>query len=406
MVRVFNSLNELSEFPPDIARKLVVTLFQQWSALVIGGLVFVLFGGLCFVGTGSYWYLGGAVMSGSVCAWRVWQCHAFAAAPDSASPVTWARRGLMGAWAMSLGWGAWGAAIVFEPDKNLVAGVMAIVAGCVVNGAVRSCAVPIIAYGQILCTLTPMLAAYLVAGHMYMNFYAAVTLLHIIACLGLTRFLGHQTKRLLFQDQEKSALVASLEVAQGNLELVNRYLETTSKTDALTGIANRRAFDLSSAREWGQSAREREPISLLMIDVDHFKAFNDRYGHQSGDTCLREIAGLIVQAVRRPRDMVARYGGEEFAVILPKTERAGAEKIAAEILQSVSGRALTHEASIFGHVTLSIGIACLYPRPDTTVDQLTALADAALYGAKRNGRNRIQTAEVPGETIAGVLVSH
>jgi diguanylate cyclase (GGDEF)-like protein len=147
-------------------------------------------------------------------------------------------------------------------------------------------------------------------------------------------------------------------------------------------------------------------MSLLMIDVDHFKAFNDRYGHQSGDTCLREVAGLIVQAVRRPGDIVARYGGEEFAVILPKTERVGAEKIAADILRSVAGRALTHEASIFGHVTLSIGIACLYPRPDTTVEQLTALADVALYGAKRDGRNRIQTAEVPGETIAGVLVSH
>jgi hypothetical protein len=236
MARVFNSLNELSEFPPDIARKLVVTLFQQWSALIIGGLVFVLFGGLCFVGTGSYWYLGGAIMSGSLCAWRVWQCHSFGVAPDNASPVTWARRSMMGAWAMSLGWGAWGTAIVFEPDKSLVAGVMAIVAGCVVSGAVRTCAVPIISYGQIVCTLTPMLAAYLMAGNMYMNFYAAVTLLHIITCLGLTRFLGHQTKRLLFQDQEKTALVASLEGARGDLELVNQYLETMSKTDSLTGI--------------------------------------------------------------------------------------------------------------------------------------------------------------------------
>jgi diguanylate cyclase (GGDEF)-like protein len=401
MVCVFKSLNELGEFPPDIARKLVVTLFQQRAALIIGGLVFVLFGCLCFIGTGSYWYLGGAVMSGSLCAWRIWQCHSFAVAPDSVSPVTWAWRSMIGAWAMGLGWGAWGAAIVFEPDKRLVAGVMAIVAGCVVSGAVRSCAVPIIAHGQILCTLTPMLAAYVAVGNMYMTFYAAVTLLHIITCLGLTRFLGHQTKRLLIQDQEKSALVASLEVARGDLELVNQYLETMSKTDALTGIANRRAFDLSSAREWGQSARERTPMSLLMIDVDHFKAFNDRYGHQSGDTCLQEIAGLIVRAVRRPRDMVARYGGEEFAVILPNTDRVGAEKIAADILQSVAGRALTHEASTIGPVTVSIGAACLHPQAGTAVEQLIALADAALYVAKRNGRNRIQTAEVTDESIAG-----
>lgn len=358
----------------------------------------MLLGGLGFVGTGSFWYLGGAVMSGSLAGWRVWQCHSYAVSRDSASPVTWARRSLIGAWAMSLGWGAWGTVVVFEPDKTLVAGVMAIVAGCVVNGAIRSCAVPIVAYGQILCAMTPMLVAYLAVGNMYMIFYAAVTLLQIVAVLGLTRSQYQQTKRLLEQDEEKTALVGSLELAREEMELVNQYLETLSKTDALTGIPNRRAFDLASAREWRQSAREQAPLSLLMIDVDNFKAFNDRYGHQAGDTCLREIAGVIARAVRRPGDMVARYGGEEFAVILPNTERVGAEKIAADILQSVSGRALAHEASIFGHVTISIGAACLYPQPDSAVEQLTALADEALYIAKRDGRNRVQ---MPGAAIAG-----
>jgi two-component system chemotaxis family response regulator WspR len=205
--------------------------------------------------------------------------------------------------------------------------------------------------------------------------------------------LHRQMLRLFQQDQEKADLLRRLEAANQELEVINRHLETLVATDSLTGVANRRAFDLASAREWLRASRESMPVSLLLLDIDHFKAFNDFYGHQAGDACLRSVAAAAASAIRRPGDTLARYGGEEFTVILPGSRLDGAVRVAEQILAAIGEKAIPHDASPFGYVTASIGAACLTPSPDSTVESLIARADAALYAAKRGGRNRLHAAD-------------
>jgi diguanylate cyclase (GGDEF)-like protein len=190
-------------------------------------------------------------------------------------------------------------------------------------------------------------------------------------------------------------------------------LRLTAATDSLTGIANRRHFDEAMEREWKRSRRHGEPLSLLLVDVDHFKLYNDRYGHAQGDVCLREVARVLQGAARRTTDLVARCGGEEFAVLLPNTERMGAQNVARRILGAPSLRRVRHEASpTADHLTVSIGVSCYDElsadwigsrdvrqlRSDvanrcSSTDLLLA-ADRALYGAKRAGRAQSQLIEL------------
>jgi two-component system chemotaxis family response regulator WspR len=181
-------------------------------------------------------------------------------------------------------------------------------------------------------------------------------------------------------------------------------LQTLATTDALTGVANRRSFDLTVEKEFRRMTREALPLGLLIIDVDNFKAYNDHYGHPAGDICLRTVAATAATAIRRPGDLLARYGGEEFAVILPGTYTDGAAKVAEDIRQRIEAKGLPHAASPLGYVTVSIGVACIVPTPNAVLEQLTARADAALYMAKRAGRNRIHHVE-PVATRSEVATS-
>jgi diguanylate cyclase (GGDEF)-like protein/PAS domain S-box-containing protein len=165
-------------------------------------------------------------------------------------------------------------------------------------------------------------------------------------------------------------------------------LEQLAARDGLTGIANRRSFDERLNNEWKSERRDSRTLSLLMIDVDHFKSYNDTYGHQAGDNCLQRIARVLEQVVYRPGDLVARYGGEEFAMILTATDAEGATIVAKRIIDHIAGLAIPHSGSEAGHVTLSIGIATLLPKPDLPPEALISAADGALYRAKHAGRNR------------------
>jgi len=169
-------------------------------------------------------------------------------------------------------------------------------------------------------------------------------------------------------------------------------LQQLLSTDALTGIANRRRFDAALAREWERAARARLPLSLLMIDVDHFKAFNDHCGHQRGDECLRQVARVLVNAVGRPGDLVARYGGEEFICLLPAIDEAGARLVAGRLLRAVRAVAIPHPNSPAGpRLTISIGVATTDEFAGGP-DALVALADRLLYAAKDAGRDRFVSA--------------
>ncbi|HLJ70013.1 MAG TPA: diguanylate cyclase [Roseiarcus sp.] len=165
-------------------------------------------------------------------------------------------------------------------------------------------------------------------------------------------------------------------------------LETLATRDGLTGLLNRRSFDERLATEARRAARERQPLSLLMLDIDCFKQYNDAYGHQKGDECLRLVAGALTKGLWRAGDAAARYGGEEFAVILPDTTRQGAASVAERMRREVIRLDIPHQASIVSdHVTVSIGGSTIVAAT-ISPDALLTSADAALYQAKHDGRNR------------------
>lgn len=188
-------------------------------------------------------------------------------------------------------------------------------------------------------------------------------------------------------------LTLQLESELRRRQMAETALEELATTDELTGLANRRKFDDVLEFEWRRAERENTPFSLLMLDTDLFKAYNDTYGHQAGDEALRGIADCIRAGINRPADLAARYGGEEFAVLLPATDHMGAFYIAEAIRARVLALGLTHEKSLYGVVTASIGLACVYPRQKNDPAKLLRAADDALYLAKASGRNRVMPAQ-------------
>lgn len=185
--------------------------------------------------------------------------------------------------------------------------------------------------------------------------------------------------------------MAKRKMRERELEALARKLEKMSNLDGLTGIANRRCFDDTLVKEWVRNGRHDTPMALLMIDIDHFKAYNDTLGHVLGDDCLVAVAEGIISSIHRPGDMAARYGGEEFAVILPHTGYEGASAVAKSIHANINGSNIHHPHSYTGHsVTVSIGVASCVPSCQTTPAQLLTAADTALYRAKQNGRNRTE----------------
>lgn len=170
----------------------------------------------------------------------------------------------------------------------------------------------------------------------------------------------------------------------------NAQLAHLSETDALTGIANRRRFDRSLHEEWQRSRRHGQPLSLLIIDVDHFKRYNDSLGHPLGDQCLRQIADIIKASARRAGDLAARYGGEEFALLLPHTGAEEARAIAQACIEALDAAEQPHpDSPLSAHVTLSIGVASASASSMDSADRLLEAADAAVYAAKRGGRHRV-----------------
>lgn len=181
----------------------------------------------------------------------------------------------------------------------------------------------------------------------------------------------------------------SLVVLARKLDAANHELKRLSASDGLTGIPNRRLFDEYIAREWRRARRGSTSIAMIMCDVDHFKLYNDTYGHQAGDDCLRRVAGAIQKAMERASDIVARYGGEEFAVVLPETQIGGALFMAEKIRHAIHELHIPHSGSQSGQITLSIGIAASVPGEHNPPDELIEAADRALYQAKHDGRDRV-----------------
>ncbi len=179
--------------------------------------------------------------------------------------------------------------------------------------------------------------------------------------------------------------------AEQALEESKRALEALSSTDGLTGIANRRRFDEALSLEYARHARSGAELSLILLDIDHFKAFNDTYGHIAGDDCLRQIGRVIAESAARPADLTARYGGEEFACILPETDHIGAVIIAERIRRAIQSLGIPHKTSdVAGYVTASLGVVTAQCHSEGSAISLIAQADELLYLAKSRGRNRVE----------------
>ena len=192
----------------------------------------------------------------------------------------------------------------------------------------------------------------------------------------------------LKNDRLEEELLKSQAIEKKLLEL-NEQLREIAALDSLTQIANRRTFEGFFTREWQRGQRDKQPLSLIICDIDYFKLYNDSFGHQSGDICLQKVARAILNTVMRPADLVARYGGEEFAVILPQTPGQNALQVARTIRHEVKKLAIPHrESPVSDYVSLSLGVSCAIPQPKYTKKQLLVTADKALYRAKKQGRDR------------------
>ena len=200
-------------------------------------------------------------------------------------------------------------------------------------------------------------------------------------------------------------LEAIIEDRTRALEEANKRLEAQSNTDGLTGIANRRSFDSMLAREWDRGQRSGTPLSLVMLDVDFFKHFNDHYGHLAGDACLQSLSCALAQAGRRAGEMVARYGGEEFVVLLPDTDFQGVLETARHIQQVIWSLAVPHVDAPRGIVTASLGVASVQPVRALSPGSLLQQADVALYRAKQDGRDCIRASAEALDPVPGCLVS-
>jgi diguanylate cyclase (GGDEF)-like protein/PAS domain S-box-containing protein len=186
--------------------------------------------------------------------------------------------------------------------------------------------------------------------------------------------------------------ISERKLAEDKLQDAFHTVKQLALVDGLTGVANRRLMDETLNREWMRALRDGTSLSLLLIDVDHFKLYNDIYGHLAGDACLQMIAHSIQAGLRRPPDLLARYGGEEFVIILPNTPVAGAEMMSQKVLKAVAACAIPHTGSPYGTVTVSLGCATGTATMDSSPKDLLKAADDAMYRAKANGRNQIQLA--------------
>ncbi|EXJ15607.1 GGDEF domain protein [Imhoffiella purpurea] len=220
--------------------------------------------------------------------------------------------------------------------------------------------------------------------------------IHKVELLARVRSLLNLRREILIRKEWERNLIelaAKLDVANSELKKANDTLARMASSDGLTGVANRRYFDESMIREWRRATRRSSSIALLMIDIDHFKRYNDTYGHLQGDECLRRVAETLSDLARRAGELLARYGGEEFAIMLPDTNLSCAVQVAEQAVAAISALDLPHSgAPELGRLSISVGVALRTASLNEGHESLIRDADDALYLAKKKGRNRFEIA--------------
>ncbi len=294
------------------------------------------------------------------------------------SPEAWTRQFMGMSLATAYLWCVLDFGGVRTGDISLQIVIITVQSGWLGAACTRNAASPATVFWQASLVLVPAVLCMPISRDAFILALAPFACIQFSACLGIARNTGRQIIGAMISEQE--------------LEAANARLMALSATDGLTGIANRRAFDAALLAEWSRAARDAADLGLLMIDVDHFKAFNDRYGHPAGDECLRMVAESIAACLRRPPDLAARFGGEEFVALLPATSATEAVEVGERVRAAIMGAAIRHEGSALGCVTVSIGAATISPHPGDDAQGLINLADRALYDAKRMGRNQVRCA--------------
>jgi len=383
---------EFSTLPASLQWRILDTLFGQVSSLFAAAPAILLCAGVVLIVGGSRWLLGWAAASFAIVGVRALLMVAYRRRAATDQPMRWLRRFEIGAWISSIFWGMASFAVLTERNPVAVLMIVNVQSAYALAAAVRNNAVLRVALAQVYLVLVPTVFFFLASGSKLFALFATLFIIYIITVTAIVRHLGRQTLNLLISRDRMGQLIEEAENTNAQLAAANAKLERLANIDGLTGIANRRSFDASLARCWRQGLREPGPLSLLLLDIDHFKLFNDSRGHQAGDECLRQIARTVEQTARRPEDHVARYGGEEFVVILPDTDAAGATAVAERIRATIAALMIPHPLSGAGFVTASIGVATYRPRGDQHPEIMLALADEALYEAKLAGRNRSRTA--------------
>ena len=296
--------------------------------------------------------------------------------------AAWPRRLVFGACGAGLVWGAAGV-LLFHPTSFVHQVLLAFALGGMMAGGVPLLSFLDRAYPcfaiPILMPITVQIFAMGDSAHLFMGL--------MILIFGFTMLGSSAQMRRFFRDSVdlRAQLSVSMEASQ--------ELEQMLRIDILTGIGNRRLFDETLDEEWRRARRDGSMLAVIIADIDHFKSYNDQYGHPAGDRCLIAVAHAMRDALQRPGDLVARIGGEEFAFLLPDTPPAGAGAVAERVRRSVLGLALHHEGpSVAGPVTVSLGLAVADDPAIASPDDLLRASDQALYRAKRGGRNQVAIA--------------
>ncbi len=375
-------LLQSAELDPDFRWRLVDNLFSQYRAMIDGSLALAFLEAICAYQTGSavFWMLLGIVAL--VTALRgalTWQFYRHAGPHlqrRRGRAETWARRFVAGNAATACLFGATTLTVCLGfPRPTLQLFVMLVQGAWLAGSTQRSAVSPAAVVLQTTLVSVPVIVGAALSGTALVQWVILFVVAHAFSAKsGLTYF---------------GDLYLNTMLTEQRLARANARLTELSATDGLTGVGNRRAFDAALAAAIGSPAWDRRDVSLIMIDVDYFKRFNDTYGHPAGDDCLRLIAVVIGDAARRKGGLVCRIGGEEFAALLPGADESGARAVALGIRESLCEAALPHATSPFGRVTVSIGLTSLSSHPGATAERLLDLADAALYRAKQSGRDAV-----------------
>jgi diguanylate cyclase (GGDEF)-like protein len=380
--------------------KLLDRLYAPNHTAGLAALQIFLAGLLLCMRMGVIWPALWAAASLAIFAARIHLAARYRQCSEDDDPELWAKRFIYSAWLASSLWGGLSALIVLVPDPLVHAIVIGTQWTHLNSIFTRNSCEPRAAFGQVLFVSAPLaVACFATVDSIYMM-YGVLVLVRLVVARETIQALYLQVLELLNANEEIAA-------SRDELEQANAQLEALATTDALTNLVNRRGFDVAMRREWRRGLRSFQPISLVLLDLDHFKGLNDALGHPAGDACLRQVGESIAKAIRRPGDVAARYGGEEFAVVLPDTDAIAARMMAERIRAAIAELRVPHPGSPIGTVTVSVGAATSIPDEFQTSAQLVQQADMALYRAKASGRNCIIMAPplpVPADQVTPGVV--